>query len=53
MDALSITASVTSVATAAFQIVQLLNTISAGGKDRFRLLTAITALWMSVTSLKS
>ena len=53
MNALSITASVTSVATTAFQIVQLLNTMCAGGEDRFRLLTAITALWMSVTSLKS
>lgn len=53
MDPLSITASITSVATAAFQIVQILNTIITGGKDRIRLLTAITALWMSVTSLKS
>ena len=53
MDPLSITASITAIATAAFQIVQILNSIITGGKDRIRLLHAITALWMSVTSLKS
>ena len=46
-------ASITAVATGAFQIVDLLNSIVTGGKDRIRVLTAITALWMSVTSLKS
>lgn len=53
MDPLSIIASITSVATGAFQIVQILNTIRNGGNDRIRLLTAITSLWMSVTSLQS
>lgn len=52
MDPLSLAASITAVAAATFEIVGFLNSIATGGKDRLRLLTEITGLWMSITSLK-
>ncbi|RAO72859.1 uncharacterized protein BHQ10_008871 [Talaromyces amestolkiae] len=53
MDPLSLSASITAVATAAFQIIGYLSSVASGGKDRLSLLNEITHLWLTITALQA
>ncbi|KKK21432.1 hypothetical protein AOCH_000121 [Aspergillus ochraceoroseus] len=52
MDPLSITASVAGIATLAYQIIGYLGQVKSGGKERLRLCTGITHLWLSISALQ-
>ncbi|KAJ6104603.1 hypothetical protein N7523_010923 [Penicillium sp. IBT 18751x] len=53
MDPLSLAASIAGVATAAFQIIGILGTIGAGGKERLQLLQELTGLWITITAVQA
>ncbi|KAL9045203.1 MAG: hypothetical protein Q9214_001725 [Letrouitia sp. 1 TL-2023] len=53
MDGASAVASIGSIANGAFRVIEILNTIRQGGKQRLRLLTTIGSLWAVLQSVQS
>ncbi|KAL9612385.1 MAG: hypothetical protein Q9167_003025 [Letrouitia subvulpina] len=53
MDGVSAIASIGTIASAAFKVIEILNTIKQGGKQRLRLLTTIGSLWAVLQSVQS
>lgn len=53
MDGASAVASIGTIVNGAFKVIEILNTIRQGGKQRLRLLTAIGSLWAVLQSVQS
>lgn len=53
MDGASAVASIGTIVSGAFRVIEILNTIRQGGKQRLRLLTTIGSLWAVLQSVQS